>query len=120
VLAGGLGLPILAGGVGGWSALVHGVTSGYLVGFIAAAGLTGWMLRRRESGVPRILLSMGAGQVVIYACGTAWLALILGVSLGRAVVLGVLPFLAGDAVKLCIAAGLFRGAVRRTRATFRA
>ena len=118
VLAGGLGLPIFAGGVGGWSSLLHGATSGYLVGFVAAASLTGWMIRRRDVRFAWILLSMGAGQVVIYACGIAWLALVLGVSLGRAVALGALPFLAGDAVKLCTAAGLFRGAARRTRATF--
>jgi biotin transport system substrate-specific component len=113
VLAGGLGLPIFAGGVGGWSSLLQGATSGYLVGFVAGAGLTGWMIRRRESRFAWILLSMAAGQVVVYACGIAWLALVLGVSLGRATLLGALPFLAGDAVKLCIAAGLFRGAPRQ-------
>jgi biotin transport system substrate-specific component len=113
LLAGGLGLPIFAGGVGGWSALLQGATSGYLVGFAAAASLTGWMVRRREGRLAWILLSMGAGQAVIYACGIAWLALVLGVSLGRAVSLGALPFLVGDAVKLCLAAGLFRGAARR-------
>jgi len=118
VLAGGIGLPIFAGGVGGWSSLLQGATTGYLVGFVAAASLTGWMIRRRESRLTWILLSMGAGQVVIYACGIAWLALVLGMSPGRAVALGVLPFLAGDVVKICIAAGLFRGAERRTRAIF--
>ncbi len=118
VFGGGLGLPVFAGGVGGWSALLQGATSGYLVGFIVAASLTGWMVRRRESRFFWILLSMMAGEGVIYICGVAWLALALEMSLGRAVRLGVLPFLAGDAVKLCLAAGLFRGAARRTRSTF--
>lgn len=115
ILAGGLGLPIFAGGVGGWLHLVQGPTGGYLLGFLAATGLTGWMIRRREARVSWILLSMAAGHAVIYLCGTVWLALVLGVSLERAVTLGALPFLAGDAAKLCVAAGLFRGANRRIR-----
>jgi len=84
---------------------------------VAAASLTGWLIRRRDARFSWILISMGVGQVVIYACGITWLVLLLGVSLGQAVFLGVLPFLAGDAVKLCAAAGLFRVAVRRMRAT---
>jgi biotin transport system substrate-specific component len=118
VLAGGLGLPIFAGGVGGWPTFLQGATSGYLVGFVAAASVTGWLIRRRDGRFSWILLSMGVGQVVIYACGIAWLVLLLGVSLGQAVSLGLLPFLVGDAVKLCAAAGLFRGAARQMRTTF--
>jgi len=118
VLAGGLGLPVFAGGLGGWLHLAQGPTGGYLLGFLAATGLTGWMIRRRDARFSWILLSMTAGHVLIYTCGMLWLALLLGVSLERAVSLGVLPFLAGDAAKLCVAAGLFRGAARRMRAAF--
>jgi len=115
ILAGGLGLPVFAGGVGGWLHLVQGPTGGYLLGFLAATGLTGWMIRRRGARFWGILLSLAAGNAVIYLCGMVWLALVLGVSLERAVTLGVLPFLAGDAAKLCAAAGLFRGAAGRMR-----
>jgi biotin transport system substrate-specific component len=118
VLAGGLGLPIFAGGVGGWTHLALGPTGGYLLGFLAAAGLTGWMIRCRDARFSWILLSMAGGHMLIYACGILWLALILGVSLERAVSLDALPFLAGDAVKLCVAAGLFWGAARRMRTAF--
>jgi biotin transport system substrate-specific component len=44
------------------------------------------------------------GTIIIYVCGVAWLAVVLG-ELGKAIVAGVLPFLIGDAIKL-IAASL--------------
>ncbi len=109
LLGGSVGLPIYAGGAGGLSYLLGSPTTGYLVGFVAAAALVGWLIRRRQPSFGWSLLSMAAGSLVIYACGTLWL--IFGLHLGPAdaVVKGVLPFLAGDAVKSCAAAGLFRG-----------
>ena len=41
-----LGAPVYSGGDGGWE-IVKGATGGYLIGFIVAALLTGWLARRR-------------------------------------------------------------------------
>jgi biotin transport system substrate-specific component len=50
---------------------------------------------------------MVLGNVVIYAFGATWLAAAIGVSLSKAISLGVTPFLVGDLLKVALAAGLF-------------
>ena len=83
-------------------------TGGYIIGFVFAAGLVGWLA---ELGWDRRLIgSIGAmvlGSLVIYAFGAAWLALALGVDLATAVAKGVTPFLAVDALKVVAAAAVF-------------
>ena len=117
--AGAAGVPLFAGGLGGLAYLLGGPTTGYLLGFVPATVCTGWLIRRREApGILWILLSMAAGTLTVYACGVAWLAWSLNLSLAAALGQGLLPFLLGDAVKLCAAAGLVRGARRRTRRVF--
>jgi biotin transport system substrate-specific component len=114
--AGAAGMPLFAGGLGGLAYLLGGPTTGYLLGFVPATVCTGWLIRRRETpGILWILLSMAAGTLTVYACGVAWLAWSLNLSLAAALAQGLLPFLLGDAVKLCAAAGLVRGARRPTR-----
>lgn len=102
LLLGGVGLPFFAGGQSGWAYLT-GPTLGYLIGFAAAAWAVG---RLAECGLERRLrtawLPFLAGTLSIYICGAGWLALSLGVR--RALLLGVLPFLAGDLLKIALAA----------------
>ena len=91
----------------GW----QGPSTGYLFGFIAAAGVCGWLA---EHGGDRKVLQaipvMVVGEVLIYAFGVPWLAVDLHVSLGKAIALGLTPFLWGDAIKAAIAAGLLPAA----------
>ncbi len=116
LVGGAVGLPIFAGGTGGAAYLLESATAGYLLGFVGAAALVGWLTRRSQRpGIGRILLSMGAGSLVIYACGAAWLAWSLHLDPADAIARGVLPFLAGDVLKIGAAAGLFWGYRRRAR-----
>jgi len=115
---GAVGVPVFAGG-SGLIYLVQSATTGYLIGFVAAAALVGWLIRRRrDPGIVWILFSMAAGNLVVYTIGMVWLVLCLHVSLVDAIAIGMLPFLAGDLVKTCAAAGLFRGYRRRARIMF--
>jgi biotin transport system substrate-specific component len=112
-LVGAAGLPVFAGGASGLLYLT-GPTTGYLVGFIVAPALVGWLVRRRDDpGMLWILGSMAAGSLAVYACGVSWLAWTLRLSPAGAIAQGMLPFLVGDVVKTCVAAGLFRGYRRR-------
>jgi biotin transport system substrate-specific component len=112
---GAVGVPVFTGGAAGTAALL-GPTAGYLVGFVAAAALTGWLVNRRpEPGMLRILGGMACGILVVYACGASWLLWSLQLTPMQALLQGVLPFLAGDVVKLVAAAGLFRGYRRAAR-----
>jgi biotin transport system substrate-specific component len=119
LVAGAAGVPIFAGGVGGLGYLVGGPTTGYLLGFVAATACTGRLVRRREPpGFFWIFFSMGVGVLVVYACGVPWLAWCLNLSPTAALGQGLLPFVLGDVVKVCAAAGLVRGSRQRTRRVF--
>lgn len=108
------GLPVFAGG-GCCVPWLLGPTAGYLWSYPAAAWLVG---RLAESGWDRrpgtAALAMGAGNLVIYAGGLAWLAVLTG---GEGVLLaGLAPFLPGDLVKVALAAALLPGAWRAIHA----
>jgi biotin transport system substrate-specific component len=100
---GALGLPVFAGGASGVGYML-GPTGGYLVGFLVAAGVVGWLAQR---GWDRRLLwaavAMVIGNGVIYVCGVAWLAVFLG-DLWGALFKGLLLFLIGDLIKIAVAA----------------
>lgn len=101
VLQGLIGLPVFAGWKGG-IAVVFGPTGGYIVGFIFAAFLVGWLLERSWSR--RLDLTFAAlliGNAVIYAFGLPWLALFVGWD--QVLQMGLIPFLPGDLVKLLMA-----------------
>ncbi len=99
------GVPWFTGyGAGvGWLA---GPTGGYLVGFVAAAALIGWVSDaspRWRRLLPQLGL-MAAGSAVILLCGWVHLAFILGRGPRLALWQGVAPFLGGDALKALAAA----------------
>jgi len=105
--AGAVGVPWFAGHSSGWG----GPTFGYVAGFLIAAVVAGALARR---GADRSFMGTAAtmvlGNVAIYGVGVGWLALSLHLELASALQLGVLPFLAGDAIKIAMAALLLPGA----------
>ncbi len=102
LLEGIAGLPVFAGGTGGPARLL-GPTGGYLLGFVAAAGVTGWLCERGwDRRVFTAALAMLVGNIVIYLFGLPWLALFVGPE--KALMMGLWPFIPGDALKLTLAA----------------
>ena len=100
---GGMGLPFFAGGAHGWN-IVLGATGGYLIGFVIAAYVVGLLAERGlERNVRTSIIPFLVGTLIIYICGVAWLAIVLG-SLSKALAAGFIPFLLGDAIKLAAAA----------------
>jgi biotin transport system substrate-specific component len=113
--AGLAGLPVFAQGSSAWAPLnrfgeppIAGPTAGYLVGFVMAAFVVGWLAERY--GMDRApwsaALMLLVGNVVLYVPGLIWLQMWLtahGVpsSVWQA---GLLPFIAGDVIKLLAAA----------------
>jgi biotin transport system substrate-specific component len=107
---GGLGIPVFAGG-GAGPAWLFGPTGGYLLGFLPAAMLVGFLADRGwDRRVETTLLSMAAGNLVIYLGGLAWLARFVPGE--RLLAAGLLPFLPGDALK-AVAAALLLPSARR-------
>jgi biotin transport system substrate-specific component len=110
LLAGLCGLPVFAGGAGGIGRL-FGPTGGFLLGYLPAVFLTGMVAERGLGSMRRDVLAMVLGSAVLYACGVPWLKAVAGLSFEKAVAVGVLPFLVGDALKIA-AAALIARAVR--------
>jgi biotin transport system substrate-specific component len=101
------GLPVFAGtpekGIG--LAYMMGPTGGYLVGFVLAAALLGWLAERGwDRSLWRTTLALSLGHAVLFATGIAWLAVFVGWP--KAVAFGLTPFLAGSVVKTALGVAL--------------
>ena len=100
---GAVGLPVFAGLSGGFGVLA-GTTGGYIFGFVLAAGLVGFLAERGwDRSVWMTALAMIAGNIVIYLCGLLWLGTVVGWD-KPVLEWGLFPFLAGDLLKVALAA----------------
>jgi biotin transport system substrate-specific component len=112
MLVGIAGAPVYAEQKHGWE-VFSGATGGYIVGFVVAAALTGYLAERgwdrRFSSAVTLMLT---GNVVIYAFGLSWLHHFLEASWTKTLELGLYPFVPGDIFKLYLAALALPGAWR--------
>jgi biotin transport system substrate-specific component len=100
---GAFGLPVFAGGMGGFARFL-GPTGGYLIGYIPAVFVMGFISRLgAERRWWRDALAVVAGCAVVYACGLPWLRIVIKGSWEKAIVGGLIPFLPGDAIKTVLA-----------------
>ncbi|MBA4491338.1 biotin transporter BioY [Paracoccus sp. S1E-3] len=110
--AGAMGLPVFSGtperGIG--LAYMAGPTGGYLLGYLLAAGVIGWLAQGR--GALGQALAMLTGLAVVYAAGLLWLAGFVPPS--GLLAAGFAPFILGDLVKVALASGLL-AAMRRLK-----
>ena len=127
---GAIGLPVFSKFSGGWAVLT-GTTGGYLLGFVVAAGVIGWLAERGwDRRIATTAAAMLIGNVIIYVLGLAWLTnFFAGVgaqyvastgaatAFGAAILSGMLPFLLGDGLKLALAAVIMPLAWSRVRKT---
>ena len=105
LLLGGAGVPVFAGFRGGMGHLV-GATGGFLLGFLPAVALCGFLPKR----IP-LFVRMLCGLAVLYLCGVTWQYVFYmpetGIAgLGTVLLQYVLPFLIPDVLKLALAATL--------------
>ena len=111
LLAGIAGLPVFAASITlppGALRLI-GPTGGYLMSYPFAAFVAGYLAERGfDRRYLTSIVAMLAGLVVIYACGTVWLAASARPASGLAAALaaGVYPFVIADLVKLGAAAAI--------------
>ena len=107
VLMGLIGVPVFAGFKSGVAALA-GPTGGYIVGFVFLALFPALAnLLPITKTVKRCAISylfMVIGLAVCYAFGTAWFVVMYKCSVGYALMLCVVPYLAADFIKLAVAA----------------
>ena len=105
---GAVGLPVFSAA----TSLSFGPTFGYLVGFIAAAAVVGYLSQRGwHKSVAGVLGSFAIANTVIYLFGLPWLAFVLGSigvdnDLASVAAAGLAPFIIGDVIKMTLAAAL--------------
>ena len=105
-----IGLPVLSGGRGGL-AVFAAPTTGYLIGWVFAAFVTGYFSERfvkaSQGAMAQTLgffvAAVAGGVVVLYAFGITYLAYVSGIELGKAF-LGSMAFIPGDIIKAVVAA----------------
>ena len=109
LLAGALGLPVFAGGTGGIGRF-FGPTGGYLLAYLPAVFLTGWISQNKKKAVVWDSLAMILASIVIYTLGASWLKVSTGMTWSKSLAVGMLPFLLGDALKIIAAVVVARAA----------
>lgn len=103
-----MNLPVDANMLG--TAALFGPTGGYLIGFVVAAGVVGFLVEQGATRVWQRWLAGIAGVAVIYAFGIVILKTYLGADWATAWAAGGAPFIGFDLVKAVIAAALAESA----------
>lgn len=104
-LVGLAGLPVFSDYGSGVGAIL-GPTGGYIVGFIPAAAIVGWLSARAwDRKLAKAVATFLGGTAVVFALGLPWLAVSLGLGLDETLRGGLYPFILGGVVKALVAAG---------------
>lgn len=106
LLQGALGLPVFAGG--GGLAYLAGPTGGYLVGFLVAGTVLGYLVERGAArSVLDLMFCLMVAEAILFGLGIAWLANLVGFE--KAIAAGLVPFLPGEVLKIALSIALIRG-----------
>jgi biotin transport system substrate-specific component len=107
ILVGAIGIPVFAGGRGG---LAHffGPTGGYLFGYVLSAWITGLISEHSRGLLILEIFAVLVGSLAIYGPGVPWLKLVTQMSWTKTLMVGMVPFLIGDAIKASVAVVLAR------------
>ncbi len=105
-----MGMYLVLGSTFGWfsgavgAAALSGITAGYLFGFVLAAAIVGEVAQRRDHwSYWQIVAVMSLAVGAIYLLGSAWLSIVLGIDPLQALVVGAVPFIVVDAIKVLLA-----------------
>jgi biotin transport system substrate-specific component len=101
-----VGLPIFGGASSG-AAVLFGASGGYIIGFIFAAALTGWLAQSDwDKKYLGAAVSFVAGGVVIFAFGLMGLSMSLHLGLQDTLAGGLYPFAITEVLKAALATAL--------------
>ncbi|MGA8270998.1 MAG: biotin transporter BioY [Candidatus Sulfotelmatobacter sp.] len=102
-----VGLPVFSPFGPGGIAQLLGPTGGFLLAYPLVAWLAGYVMEHGRKNFTRAALASLLGEVVLFAGGLAWLA-VLTHSIVQAFRLGLYWFLFAEIMKVMIAAGIAR------------
>jgi len=101
-----LGLPIFAGAGCGLFYLM-GPTGGYIAGFIFASIFAGRFIKYGKGNLFAVFSILLIADLIILSCGILWLRFLLGYSLTKLLLIGFIPFIPGDLLKVFLATILY-------------
>lgn len=101
ILLGTFGLPVFSGYSGGLSKLV-GPTGGYIIGFLFTVYISSLFIHMKK-GIIFDVIGMITGLAICYILGTIWFSYQQGKGFIASLLLCVVPFLIGDAIKIIVA-----------------
>ena len=104
---GAAGLPVFSPSGPGGVAQLFGPTGGYLWAYPVMAFVAGWIAERGIRNFARNLIASAIAELVLFAGGIAWLA-VLTHSWQHAAAFGLYPFFAAEVMKVMVAAALAR------------
>lgn len=99
VFLGAIGLPVFSNFSGGFGVIV-GPTGGYIIGYIAAAWITGFVIEKHGQSFIKNVIGMIAGLCACYTLGTFWFMYVTKMGLVEALFMCIVPFLIGDGLKI--------------------
>jgi len=102
---GAIGLPVFASSGPGGIAQMLGPTGGYLWAYPVVAFVAGWIAERGVAGFARNLFASAIGELVLFASGISWLAIVTH-SWRQAAFFGLYPFVFAEVSKVMVAAAL--------------
>lgn len=102
LLVGTIGLPVFSGFTGG-IAVSLGPSGGYLIGYLFIPVCCFPFRKLKVSQLFKVLPGALLGLLLCYFCGTFWLSYQLGISFHQAFLIGTLPYIPFDIIKLFVA-----------------
>lgn len=102
LLLGFVGLPVFSNYGAGVEKLL-GPTGGYLIGMIFLAFIGGFAVEKFSKSPIKQYLGLMLGIAFCYLLGTLWLGKVLSMDFGKALSVGVIPFILPDAIKVLLA-----------------
>ena len=117
ILLGLVGLPIFTGFTGGPGKL-FGPTGGYIIGYIFMALISGFFVDKWDNKFLPSLAGMILGTAALYLFGSVWLAYQASYTLPQALMIGSIPYIPGDFLKLALALFLGRQVRKRLQRSF--
>lgn len=122
IAAGALGAPVFSQGNAGLNHLFFSQTTGFIWSFPIAAFTIGFITHNGieiqpldQVTVPRLLLALISGTLIIYTLGVIGMTIILDLSLTSAILLGAVPFLPFEGAKIIAAIGITRNDLIRAQ-----
>ena len=105
---GAMGLPVFSPAGPGGIAQLLGPTGGYLVAYPFVAFLAGFIAERGEKSFARFAVASIAAEVLLFASGISWFAVVAHAGASQAVRFALNPFVFAEIMKVAAAAGSAR------------